>query len=119
MAELTANFNGKNITVTYPDSILGKAQEAFPVMNSGEWSSFYQDRVDALDEDQPSEDQLSEWKYEFTVDCIMQDIIRTIRSYEIQEAVKNVEDQAKAAVDEALDQISVDIEEESSGPSFV
>ena len=37
----------------------------------------------------------------------------------IQEAVKNVEDQAKAAVDEALGQISVDIEEESSGPSFV
>ena len=119
MAELTANFNGKNITVTYPDSILGKAQEAFPAMNNGEWSSFYQDRVDALDEDEPSEDQLSEWKYEFTVDCIMQDIIRTIRSYEIQEAVKNVEDQAKAAVNEALDQINVEIEDESSGPSFV
>ena len=119
MAELTANFNGKNITVTYPDSILGKAQEAFPAMNNGEWSSFYQDRVDALDEDEPTEDQLSEWKYEFTVDCIMQDIIRTIRSYEIQEAVKNVEDQAKAAVDEALGQINVEIEEESSGPSFV
>ena len=119
MAELTANFNGKDITVTYPDSILGKAQEAFPAMNNGEWSSFYQDRVDALDEDEPSEDQLSEWKYEFTVDCIMQDIIRTIRSYEIQEAVKNVEDQAKAAVDEALDQINVEIEDEPSGPTFV
>jgi len=119
MAELTANFNGKDITVTYPDSILGKAQEAFPAINSGEWSSFYQDRLDALDEDEPSEDQLSEWKYAFTVDCIMQDIIRTIRSYEIQEAVKNVEDQAKAAVDEALDQINVEIEDEPSGPSFV
>ena len=119
MAELTANFNGKDITVTYPDSILGKAQEAFPAMNANLWSSFYQDKLDALDEDEPSEDQLSEWKYEFTVDCIMQDIISTIRSYEIQEAVKNVEDQAKAAVDDALGQISVDIEEESSGPSFV
>ena len=43
MAELTANFNGKNITVTYPDSILGKAQEAFPAMNANLWSSFYQD----------------------------------------------------------------------------
>ena len=119
MAELTANFNGKNITVTYPDSILGKAQEAFPAMNANLWSSFYQEKLDALDEDEPSEDQLSEWKYEFTVDCIMQDIISTIRSYEIQEAVKNVEDQAKAVVDETLDQINVEIEDEPSGPSFV
>ena len=120
MAELTANFNGKDITVTYPDSILGKAQEAFPAMNANLWSSFYQDKLDALEEDEPTEDQLSEWKYEFTVDCIMQRIVRTIRSYEIQEAVKNVEDQAEAAVDEALDQINVEIEDDgSSGPSFV
>ena len=119
MAELTANFNGKNITVTYPDSILGKAQEAFPAMNANLWSSFYQDKLDALDEDEPSEDQLSEWKYEFTVDCIMERIVRTIRSYEIQEAVKNVEDQAKAVVDETLDQINVEIEDEPSGPTFV
>ena len=119
MAELTANFNGKNITVTYPDSILGKAQEAVPAMNANLWSSFYQEKLDALDEDEPSEDQLSEWKYEFTVDCIMNRIVRTIRSYEIQKAVKNVEDQAKAAVDETLDQINVEIEDEPSGPSFV
>ena len=119
MAELTANFNGKNITVTYPDSILVKAQEAFHAMNANLWSSFYQEKLDALDEDEPSEDQLSEWKYEFTVDCIMERIVRTIRSYEIQEAVKNVEDQAKAVVDETLDQINVEIEDEPSGPSFV
>ena len=120
MAELTANFNGKDITATYPDSMIGKAQEAFPAMNANLWSSFYQDRLDALDEDEPSEDQLSEWKYEFTVDCIMQGIIGTIRSYEIQEAVKNIEDQAKATVDAALDQINVEIEtEESSGPEYV
>ena len=119
MAELTANFNGKNITVTYPDSILGKAQEAFPAMNANLWSSFYQEKLDALDEDEPSEDQLSEWKYEFTVDCITERIVRTIRSYEIQKAVKNVEDQAKAVVDETLDQINVEIEDEPSGPSFV
>ena len=119
MAELTANFNGKNITVTYPDSILGKAQEAFPAMNANLWSSFYQEKLDAVDADEPSEDQLSEWKYEFTVDCIMERIVRTIRSYEIQEAVKNVEDQAKAVVDETLDQINVEIEDEPSGPSFV
>ena len=119
MAELTANFNGKNITVTYPDSMLGKAQEAFPAMNVNLWSSFYQDKLDPLDEDEPTEDQLSEWKYEFTVDCIMNSIVRTIRSYEIQEAVKNIEDQAAVAVDEALDQINVEIEDEPSGPSFV
>ena len=119
MAELTANFNGKNITVTYPDSLLGKAQDAFPAMNANLWSSFYQEKLDALDEDEPSEEQLSEWKYEFTVDCIMERIVRTIRSYEIQEAVKNVEDQAKDAVDEVLDQINVEIEDEPSGPSFV
>ena len=106
MAELTANFNGKDITVTYPDSMIGKAQEAFPAMNANLWSSFYQDRLDALDEDGPSENQLSDWKYEFTVVCIMNSIKRTIRSYEIQEAVKNVEDQAKAAADEALNQIT-------------
>ena len=119
MAEITASFGGKNITITYPDDLLGKAQEAFPAMNANLWSSFYQDKLDALDEDEPSEDQLSEWKYAFTVDCIMQDIISTIRSYEIQEAVKNVEDQAKAAVDEALDQINIEIETESSGPEYV
>ena len=88
-------------------------------MNANLWSSFYQDKLDALDEDEPSEDQLSEWKYEFTVDCIMERIVRTIRSYEIQEAVKNVEDQAKDAVDEVLDKINVEIEDEPSGPSFV
>ena len=110
MAELTANFNGKNITVTYPDSILGKAQEAFPAMNANLWSSFYQDKLDALDEDEPSEDQLSEWKYEFTVTFIIDIIKRTVKSYEIQEAIKTVEDQAKAAANEALDQINVDIQ---------
>ena len=47
MAELTANFNGKDITVTYPDSMVGKAQEAFPAMNTSAWSSFYQDKLDA------------------------------------------------------------------------
>ena len=99
--------------------MIGKAQEAFPAVNANLWFSFYQDRLDALDEDEPSEDQLSEWKYEFTVDCIMERIVRTIRSYEIQEAVKNVEDQAKDAVDEVLDQINVEIEDEPSGPSFV
>ena len=119
MAELTANFNGKDITVTYPDSMLGKAQEAFPAMNANLWSSFYQDKLDALDEDEPSEDQLSEWKYEFTVGCILNIVKRTVKSYEIREAVKTVEEQAEASVSGALDQINIDIEEESSGPSFV
>jgi fructose-1,6-bisphosphatase len=119
MAELTANFNGKNITVTYPDSILGKAQEAFPAMNTGEWSSFYQDKLDALNEDEPTEDQLSEWKYAFTVGCIINIIKQTVKSYEIQKVIKNVEDQAKAVVNEALDQINVEIETESSGPEYV
>jgi hypothetical protein len=119
MAELTANFNGKDITVTYPDSMLGKAQEAFPAMNANLWSSFYQDKLDPLDEDEPSEDQLSEWKYEFTVGCIINIIKQTVKSYEIQKAVKTVEDQAKAVVNEALDQINVDIETDSSGPEYV
>ena len=119
MAELTANFNGKNITVTYPDSILGKAQEAFPAMNVNAWSSFYQDKLDALDEDEPSEDQLSEWKYAFTVGYIINIIKQTVKSYEIQKVIKNVEDQAKAVVNEALDQINVEIETESSGPEYV
>jgi hypothetical protein len=118
MAELTASFNGRNITVTYPDSILGKAEEAFPAMNSGEWSSFYQDRLDALDEDEPSEDQLSEWKYEFTVSCILNNVKRTIRAYEIKSVMENVENQAASAADEALSQINMEITM-PSGPEFV
>tara|TARA_Y100001951_G_C11240119_1_gene239962 strand:+ start:276 stop:641 length:366 start_codon:yes stop_codon:yes gene_type:complete len=121
MAELTANFNDKDITVTYPDSMIGKSEEAFVTMNSNEWESFLQDKLDPLDEDEPSEEQLNNWKYEFTVGCIVNHIKQVIRSYEIKTAMMNVEQQAKTAVDEALGQISIEIEEDnsSSGPSFV
>jgi hypothetical protein len=119
MAELTANFNGRNITVTYPDSILGKAQEAFPAMNVNAWSSFYQDKLDALDEDEPSEDQLSEWKYAFTVGCILNNVKKTIRAYEIKVAMKDVENQTASVVDEALNQVNMEIQTSSFGPDFV
>ena len=121
MAEITANFQGKDITITYPDSMVGKAEDAFVSVRQSEWESFFGDRLDALDEDEPSAEQLSEWKYEFTVECILNHIKRVIRSYEIKTAMMNVEQQAKTAVDEALGQISIEIEEDnsSSGPSFV
>jgi len=118
MAEITANFHGKDITITYPDSMVGKAEEAFVSVRSGDWDTFLAEKQDALS-GEASDEQLSEWRYEFTVKCVLDYIKGAIKSYEIKTAMANVEQQAETAVDEALDQINVEIEDEPSGPTSV
>ena len=123
MAELTANFNGKNITVTYPDDLLGKAEEAFVAMNSSAWDTAIVDKKSTMitDDDQTEEDidltdeEISELRYNFTVGCILNYVKRTIKSYEMQSVVQ----QAESSANEALNQINLEIEDEPSGPSFV
>jgi|GEM_PF-1795556 len=123
MAEITANFGGKNITITYPDDLLGKAEEAFVAMNPSTWDTavVHKKSTMTIDDQDESEidltdEQISELKYDFTVGCILSYVKRTIKSYETQLVVQ----QAKNTADEALNQINVDIEDGgSSGPSFV
>ena len=122
MAEITASFGGKNITITYPDDLLGKAEEAFVAMNSSAWNTAVVDKKSTMITDDQVEDeidltdeQVSELRYNFTVDCILDYVKRTIKSYEMQSVVQ----QAQNTADEALDQINVEIETESSGPEYV
>ena len=122
MAEITASFGGKNITITYPDDLLGKAEEAFVVMNSSAWNTAVVDKKSTMITDDQVEDdidltdeEISELRYNFTVGCILDYVKRTIKSYEMQSVVQ----QAQNTADEALDQINVEIETESSGPEYV
>jgi hypothetical protein len=122
MAEITASFGGKNITITYPDDLLGKAEEAFVVMNSSAWNTAVVDKKSTMTTDDQLEDdidltdeEISELRYNFTVDCILDYVKRTIKSYEMQ----SVAQQAESSANEALDQINVEIETESSGPEYV
>ena len=122
MAEITASFGGKNITITYPDDLLGKAEEAFVVMNSSAWNTAVVDKKSTMTTDDQVEDdidltdeEISELRYNFTVDCILDYVKRTIKSYEMQ----SVAQQAESSANEALDQINVEIETESSGPEYV
>jgi len=122
MAEITASFGGKNITITYPDDLLGKAEEAFVAMNSSAWNTAVVDKKSTMTTDDQVEDdidltdeEISELRYNFTVSCILDYVKRTIKSYEMQSVVQ----QAESSANEALDQINVDIETESSGPEYV
>ena len=122
MAEITASFGGKNITITYPDDLLGKAEEAFVVMNSSAWNTVVVDKKNTMITDDQVEDdidltdeQISELRYDFTVGCILDYVKRTIKSYEMQSVVQ----QAESSANEALNQINLEIEDEPSGPSFV
>ena len=127
MAEITANFGGKDITITYPDALLGKAEEAFLGVYAGKWENAIYDKKASLitDEDQTEDDieltdeQISELRYEFTIGCIMDFIKETIIKNEINTALKNVASDTKAEVETSLSQISLGIEEPSSGPDFV
>ena len=110
MAEITASFGGKEISVTYPDEMLGRAEDAFVAVKSRGWQEFCAERLDALDEDEPSEEELESWKYEFTVSCIVGHVSRTIRQPAMQSALEGVEKEAKASVDASLDQIELTIE---------
>ena len=123
MAEITASFGGKNITITYPDDLLGKAEEAFVVMNSSAWNTAVVDKKSTMTTDDQVEDdidltdeEISELRYNFTVGCILDYVKKTIKQYEVQSVIQ----QAKNTSDENLNQINVEIEDDgSSGPSFV
>ena len=122
MAEITASFGGKNITITYPDDLLGKAEEAFVAMNHSAWNTVVVDKKNTMITDDQVEDdidltdeQISELRYEFTIGCILDYVKRTIKSYEMQSVVQ----QAESSANEALNQINLEIEDEPSGPSFV
>ena len=127
MAEITANFSGKDITITYPDALLGKSEEAFVGVYAGKWETAISDKKASLitDDDQTEDDieltdeQISELRYEFTIGCIMDFIKETITKNEINVALKNVESNTRAEVETSLSQISLGIEELSSGPDFV
>ena len=114
MAEITASFGGKNITITYPDDLLGKAEEAFVAMNSSAWNTAVVDKKSAMitDDDQTDEDinltdeEISELRYNFTVGCILDYVKQTIKQYEVQSVVQ----QAGSTADENLNQINVDIQ---------
>ena len=123
MAEITASFGGKNITITYPDDLLGKAEEAFVAMNSSAWNTAVVDKKSTMITDDQVEDdidltdeEISELRYNFTVGCILDYVKKTIKQYEVQSVIQ----QAKNTSDENLNQINVEIEDDgSSGPSFV
>ena len=122
MAEITASFGGKNIAITYPDALLGKAEEAFVAMNPSAWDTAIVDKKSTMITDDQVEDeinltdeQISDLRYNFTVSCILDYVKRTIKSYEMQSVVQ----QAESSANEALNQINLEIEDEPSGPSFV
>ena len=122
MAEITASFGGKNITITYPDDLLGKAEEAFVAMNSSAWNTAVVDKKSTMITDAQVEDdidltdeEISELRYNFTVGCILDYVKTTLKQYEVESVIQ----QTKNTSDENLNQIVVDIEEESSGPEYV
>ena len=122
MAEITASFGGKNITITYPDDLLGKAEEAFVAMNSSAWNTAVVDKKSTMitgdqveDDIDLTDEEISELRYNFTVGCILDYVKQTIKQYEMQSVVQ----QAGSTADENLNQINVEIETESSGPDYV
>ena len=122
MAEITASFGGKNITITYPDDLLGKAEEAFVAMNSSAWNTAVVDKKSTMitgdqveDDIDLTDEEISELRYNFTVGCILDYVKKTIKQYEVQSVVQ----QAGSTADENLNQINVEIETESSGPDYV
>ena len=122
MAEITASFGGKNITITYPDDLLGKAEEAFVAMNSSAWNTAVVDKKSTMitgdqveDDIDLTDEEISELRYNFTVGCILDYVKKTIKQYEVQSVIQ----QAKNTSDENLNQINVEIETESSGPEYV
>ena len=122
MAEITASFGGKNITITYPDDLLGKAEEAFVAMNSSAWNTAVVDKKSTMitgdqveDDIDLTDEEISELRYNFTVGCILDYVKKTIKQYEMQSVVQ----QAGSTADENLNQINVEIETESSGPDYV
>ena len=122
MAEITASFGGKNITITYPDDLLGKAEEAFVAVYPSAWDNAIDEKKSTMITDDQVEseidltdEEISELRYNFTVGCILDYVKQTIKQYEMQSVVQ----QAGSTADENLNQINVEIETESSGPDYV
>ena len=122
MAEITASFGGKNITITYPDDLLGKAEEAFVAVYPSAWDNAIDEKKSTMITDDQVEseidltdEEISELRYNFTVGCILDYVKKTIKQYEVESVIQ----QTKNTSDENLNQIVVDIEEESSGPEYV
>ena len=122
MAEITASFGGKNITITYPDDLLGKAEEAFVAVYPSAWDNAIDEKKSTMITDDQVEseidltdEEISELRYNFTVGCILDYVKQTIKQYEMQSVVQ----QAGSTADENLNQINVEIETESSGPEYV
>ena len=116
MAEITATFGGKNITISYSDDLLGKAEEAFVAMNASEWDTAIVDKKNTMITDDQVEDdidltdeQLSELRYEFTIGCILNHVKNTITKYEVQKAVSGAETSARSTLDSSLDTITTTI----------
>ena len=113
MAEITASFGGKNITITYPDDLLGKAEEAFVAIYPSAWETVIDRKKSTMITDDQVEDdidltdeEISELRYNFTVGCILDYVKKTIKQYEVQSVVQ----QAGSTADENLNQINVDIQ---------
>ena len=122
MAEITASFGGKNITITYPDDLLGKAEEAFVAVYPSAWDNAIDEKKSTMITDDQVEseidltdEEISELRYNFTVGCILDYVKQTIKQHEMQSVVQ----QAGSTADENLNQINVEIETESSGPDYV
>ena len=117
MAEITANFHGKDITITYPDALIGKAEEAFASIFSDAFEQILEQKAEKGIE--LSDDDLEDLKYQYTIDKIVAYVINIVQSYEVNKAVDQAKFDASIAVNSALDQINVKIKEGPSGPSFV
>ena len=122
MAEITASFGGKNITIPYPADLLGKAEEAFVAIYPSAWDNAIDEKKSTMITDDQVEseidltdEEISELRYNFTVGCILDYVKKTIKQYEVESVIQ----QTKNTSDENLNQIVVDIEEESSGPEYV
>ena len=102
MAEITASFGAKNITISYPDEIEGQAGEAFSLMLDGEWEEFLLDK--------PEEEAEEDAKNRFVVHCIMSYVLGTIRQSLIQQEMSGAAGAAATSADAVLDQIKLEID---------
>jgi len=112
MAEITANFHGKDITITYPDALIGKAEEAFVPIFSDAFDQILEQKTE--EGIVFSDDDLEDLKYQFTIDKIVAHIVNIVQSHEVNKAVDQAKSDATISVSSVLNQINVEIEDEAS-----
>ncbi len=115
MAEITAVFGEKNITITYPDSLVGKAGEALSFKKRGLWADFLENK----DANNPTEEELTVLKNEFVVFCLLNYIKNIIKDYEINKEIDSAHKTIEDTVDSTLGQINLEVETPPSGPEYV